>query len=115
MKVHSLLPTLAGALAWVLSAQAQTTTTFAPTNFSDIILTSTPSNATGSSGVSSVFSSNGTTSTFGTGGALVNPALFNYSVTSPTTATITMPASGSTAASTTNLTFTSATGGTYVT
>ena len=102
------------------TTQAQTTTTttapsFAPENFGNRIFTATPSNATSSVGVSSVFGSDGTTSTFGTGGALVNPTEFDYAVTGPNTATISTPASDSTPAATTNLTFTSESQGTYAT
>src|SRR3954463_9421124 len=121
MKVHSIVSALAGILALGATASAQTTTTtsgssgFAPSNFGDTIFTSPPSNATSSTGVSSIYGSNGTSFGFGTGGALVNPASFNYQVTGPNTASITTAANGSSAAMTTNLTFSSDTGGTYVT
>src|SRR5204863_110226 len=88
---------------------------FAPANFSNMIVTSTPSNATSSVGTSAVFASNGSTFNLGTGGALVNANAFNYTITGPNSATIVTPASGSTPASTTNLVFTSANGGTYTT
>ena len=59
---------LAGLIALALSASAQTassTSGFAPTNFGNFILTSTPSNATGNSGISSVYTSDGSQFTFG--------------------------------------------------
>jgi hypothetical protein len=91
------------------------TTGFAPFNFGNLILTSTPSNATGNGGVSTVYTSSGSEFTFGTGGALVNPTQFNYVLTGPNTATITYPATNDQPASTTNLVFTSANSGTYTT
>lgn len=103
------------ALATTVTAQTSTTTGFAPANFGNVVLTSTPSNATGASGVSTVFTSSGSQLTLGTGGALVNPMQYNYTVTGPNTATYTMPASGSTPASTTNLVFTGPNSGTYTT
>jgi hypothetical protein len=115
MKLIRSLATLLGALALTISAAAQITAALAPTNFDNLILTSTPNNVTGAGGVSTVFSSNGTEMTVGTGGAVVNSARFNYTVTGPNSATITVPASGGTEASTTNLVFTSSTAGTYTT
>ncbi len=113
---NRILQSLIGLFAFAATAAAQTSTTgFAPANFGNVVLTSTPSNATGPSGVSTVFTSSGTELTLGSGGALVNPALYNYTVTGPNTATFTVPASGSTPASTTNLVFTSRTTGTYTT
>src|SRR4051812_44674154 len=115
MKNLLLAASAALAIASIGTAQTTTTTSFAPTNFGDMLFTSTPSNATGSSGVTTVFGSNGTSSTLGTGGSLVNSSQFNYSVTGPNTAVISSPASGSTPASTTTLTFTSANAGTFST
>ncbi|PTX91806.1 hypothetical protein DB354_18295 [Opitutus sp. ER46] len=53
-----------------------------------MILSSTPSEATGSSGTSSLFTASGAGYVLGTGGALVNPTTFDYKVTGPNTALI---------------------------
>lgn len=117
MKCNRILQSLTGLLALAATAAAQTTTTtttgFAPFNFGNVVLTSMPSNATGPSGVSTVFTSSGTEYTLGTGGALVNPAEFDYVVTGPNSARVTVPARGNTPASTMNLVFTSPTAGTF--
>jgi hypothetical protein len=117
MKLIRTLPVLLGLLTFAASLFAQTTdsTTFAPANFSDFILTSTPSNATGASGISTIYSTSGEQLTFGTGGALINPTKFNYQVTGPNSATITLPATDTAAAATTNLVFTGRNSGTYTT
>jgi hypothetical protein len=106
---------LLGALAPGWAQTVTSTSSLAPANLSDFILTSTPANATGSSGISTVFSSTGTQLTLGTGGALIDPAPFTYQLTSPTTATILRPGSGGMPAATTNLVFTGRDAGTFTT
>lgn len=117
---------LSGLMALATVAFAQTTTSggsttstastgFAPMNFGNVILTSTPSDATGNSGVSTVYTTSGDQFTFGTGGRLVNPTQFNYMITGPNSATIEYPATDTSPASTTNLVFTTANSGTYTT
>lgn len=88
---------------------------FAPAHFGNVILTQTPANATGSGGVSTVFSSAGSQFTFGSGGSLMNPADFEYEVTGDNTATLTVPGADGSVASTTNLVFTAEGAGTYTT
>ncbi len=88
---------------------------FAPLNFSNVILTSTPADATGSGGVSTVFSSAGRQFTFGTGGNLVDPAEFDYEATGPDTARLTVPGEEGEPVSTTDLVFTGESTGTYTT
>ncbi len=121
-----ILRALSGLMALATIAFAQTTTSggsmtsttstgFAPINFGNVILTSTPSNATGSSGVSTVYTTSGDQFTFGTGGRLVDPMQFNYVITGPNSATIDYPATASSPALKTNLVFTSANSGTYTT
>jgi hypothetical protein len=115
MKRHRPIRFILPLFALAIAAQAQTTSTpaFAPANFGNRIFTALPSNATSSVGVSSIYGSDGTAATFGTGGALVNPAEFTYTVTGPDSATISTPANDSTLATTTNLTFTGDSRGTY--
>lgn len=121
-----ILRALSGLMALATIAFAQTTTSggsmtsttstgFAPINFGNVILTSNPSNATGNSGVSTVYTTSGDQFTFGTGGRLVDPMQFNYVITGPNSATIEYPATASSPASKTNLVFTSANNGTYTT
>lgn len=112
-----MLPVLAGIATLVAPATAQTNSNmgFAPSSFGNMIFTSTPSDATGPSGVSSVYTSTGQSFAFGTGGALVNPANFTYTVTGDNTATINVPATDGNAESMTQLVFTGDNVGTYAT
>ena len=79
MKRIRIVRRLSALLSFAVTAAAQTITAdFAPINLGNFVMTSTPSNATGNGGISTIFTSSGTELTFGTGGALVNPLDFSY-------------------------------------
>jgi hypothetical protein len=100
-----------------LVAHAQSTD-FAPTNMSSVILNGTITSATGGANgagtFSSLFTSNGLDYSLQPNGSLSDPVAFTYTKNSATTARITEAASGSLPSASVDLTFTSATAGTFV-
>lgn len=115
MKAFKLFSLLAGFGALLSSALAQE---FAPANLSNVIFNGTITSATGGANgggtISSLLASNGVDYTLGANGTLSDPVPFTYARNSGTAATFTEAASGSLSGVSVALTFTSATGGTFV-
>ena len=115
MKSLRLLLAVAGVAAVSLHAQ---TTDLAPANLSSVILNGTITAATGGANgagtISSLFTSSGVDYTLNPNGTLSDPAAFTYTKTGASTGRITEGAVGALPSVTVNLTFTSATGGTFV-
>ncbi len=106
---------LLGLVAVTVRAQ---TTDFAPANLSSVIFNGTITAATGGANgagtVSSLFTSNGLDYTLNPDGTLSDPAPFVYTKTGANTARVTEAAVGSLQSVSVAMTFTSATGGTFV-
>jgi hypothetical protein len=115
MKNFRVLLCLAGIAAHFAHAQ---TADFAPANLSSVILNGTITAATGGANgagtISSLFTSNGLDYTLNANGTLSDPAPFTYTKTSATAARITEGAAGALPAVNVALTFSSASGGTFV-